>query len=402
MRYNEKHILFERLFLVNKKFLLGFLSFVLVTALSWGLFHHYRTPENDTILLGASLPLSGINSHLGKDVVVGANTYFSHTNARGGVGGKKIEFIQYDDKYEPENTLTHTKTLIEKDNVFALFGFVGTPTVKRVMPLIANSSIPFIGPYTGASFLREENSGNNIINFRSSYAQEIDALVTHLVTDKSISKFAIFYQNDDYGEEGYIALSAALEKHHLKLSAEGTYKRNTLSIHHAIHEIEANKPEAIILVGAYKPTARFIEKVKECCPQNIIFCPISFVNADALVDELGGNAHNILFSQTVPSYNDFSSTEAIEYNNLLAFYYPNEKPSLVSYESYLAAKTVVKALGSINGTITQAKFIDALKHINRYTLDNIPLSYHNSQLLNQVYLSVYKDKEFKIIGKYEY
>jgi len=65
MRYNEKHILFERLFLVNKKFLLGFLSFVLVTALSWGLFHHYRTPENDTILLGASLPLSGINSHLG-------------------------------------------------------------------------------------------------------------------------------------------------------------------------------------------------------------------------------------------------------------------------------------------------------------------------------------------------
>ncbi len=250
------------------------------------------------------------------------------------------------------------------------------------MPLIANSSIPFIGPYTGASFLREENSGNNIINFRSSYAQEIDALVTHLVTDKSISKFAIFYQNDDYGEEGYIALSAALEKHHLKL--------------------KANKPEAIILVGAYKPTARFIEKVKECCPQNIIFCPISFVNADALVDELGGNAHNILFSQTVPSYNDFSSTEAIEYNNLLAFYYPNEKPSLVSYESYLAAKTVVKALGSINGTITQAKFIDALKHINRYTLDNIPLSYHNSQLLNQVYLSVYKDKEFKIIGKYEY
>lgn len=137
------------------------------------------------------------------------------------------------------------------------------------------------------------------------------------VTDKGIKKFAIFYQNDDYGEEGYIA-SSALDKHNLKLTAEGTYKRNTLSIHHAIHEIEASKPEAIILVGAYKPTARFIEKVKECCSNNII-CPIC--QRRCFADELRGNAQNILFSQTVPSYNDYTSAEAIEYNNLLAFYY---------------------------------------------------------------------------------
>ncbi len=393
--------LIQRIFLVKKNFLLWLggitvLSIILVVTL-----RQFRASENETILLGASLPLSGINSHLGKDVVVGANTYFSHTNAKGGVHGKKIEFIQYDDKYEPENTLSHTQTLIEKDKVFALFGFVGTPTVKRVLPLISHTNIPFIAPYTGASFLRD-NSSDNIINFRSSYIEEIDALVDYLTQEKGLSKFAIFYQNDDYGEEGYIALSQALEKHQLKLSAEGTYKRNTLSISHAIHEIESSKPEAIILVGAYKPTARFIEKVKECCPQNIIFCPISFVNADALVDELKGDARNILFSQTVPSYDDFTSSEAIEYTNLLKFYYPNEKPSLVSYESYLAAKTVVKAMREINGLLTQAKFTQALKNTNRYTLDNIPLGYHHSQLLNRVYLSTYENKKFNIISKHEY
>ena len=358
-------------------------------------------PTNNVILLGASLPLSGINSHLGKDVVVGANTYFSHTNAKGGIQGRKIEFIQYDDKYEPENTLSNTLTLIEKDDVFALFGFVGTPTIKRVLPLISHTNIPFIAPYAGASFLRDSNE-KNIINFRSSYTQEIDTLVTYLKTHKNITKFAIFYQNDDYGEEGYIALIHALKKHHLTLSAEGTYKRNTLSIQHAIHEIEAAKPEAIILAGAYKPTARFIEKVKECCPNNIIFCPISFVNADALVQELHGDAKNLLFSQTVPSYDDFSSQEAVEYNNLLKFYYPDEKPSLVSFESFLAAKTVVKALSSIEGRISPSKLSEALKKIHRYTLDNIPLSYHNSQLLNFVYLSTYEQHTFKIIGKYEY
>ena len=387
--------------MVKKNFLLWLGGITVLSVILVMTLRHFRANENETILLGASLPLSGINSHLGKDVVVGANTYFSHTNAKGGVHGKKIEFIQYDDKYEPENTLSHTQTLIEKDKVFALFGFVGTPTVKRVLPLISHTNIPFIAPYTGASFLRD-NSSDNIINFRSSYIEEIDALVDYLTQEKGLSKFAIFYQNDDYGEEGYIALSQALEKHQLKLSAEGTYKRNTLSISHAIHEIESAKPEAIILVGAYKPTARFIEKVKECCPQNIIFCPISFVNADALVDELKGDARNILFSQTVPSYDDFTSAEAIEYTNLLKFYYPNEKPSLVSYESYLAAKTVVKAMREINGLLTQAKFTQALKNTNRYTLDNIPLGYHHSQLLNRVYLSTYENKKFNIISKHEY
>jgi len=401
VRYNEAYQI-KRFFVVNKILLRSLLGGLAVVVLFLGLYRVYETVrEKKVILLGASLPLSGINSHLGKDVVVGANTYFSHTNARGGIDGQKIEFIQYDDKYEPENTLTNTLRLIEKDEVFALFGFVGTPTVKRIMPLVAQTNIPFIAPYTGASFLRD-GGYKSVINFRSSYIQEIDALVRYLVEIKKISKFAIFYQNDDYGEEGYIALSQALSKHKLTLSAEGTYKRNTLSIHHAIHEIEATKPEAIVLVGAYKPTARFIEKVKECCPQDIIFCPISFVNADALVDELKGDARNILFSQTVPSYSDFSSQEAIEYANLLTFYYPNEKPSLVSYESFLAAKVVVKALRSIKGVITPKALTQALKSINPYTLDNVPLGYHHSQLLNKVYLSTYHDKAFNIVESYEY
>lgn len=359
------------------------------------------TPDRNTISLGASLPLSGINSHLGRDVVVGANTYFSHTNARGGVQGKKIEFIQYDDKYEPENTLSNTIKLIAKDDVFALFGFVGTPTVKRILPLISQYDIPFVAPYTGASFLRNKELGT-IVNFRSSYEEEVDALVEYLSKQKQITRFAIFYQNDDYGEEGYIALSHALSKRNLSLSAEGTYKRNTLSIRHAIHEIEAAKPEAIILVGAYKPTARFIEKVKECCPQKIIFCPISFVNADALMGELQGKGENILFSQTVPSYDPFYSKEAIDYLKHLSFYYPEEKPSLVSYEAYLAAKTTVMALKAINGTITRSKFLEKLKFISPSTLDNIPLLYHNVQLLNQVYLSNYVNGKFEIIQKYEY
>ncbi len=387
--------------MVNKNFLI-ILLFIMTILLFTGIFMlNYQSPDKKSILLGTSLPLSGINSHLGKDVVIGANTYFSHTNARGGIQGKKIELIQYDDKYEPENTLSNTITLLTKDDVFALFGFVGTPTVKRVLPIIMQSNIPFIAPYTGATFLRNENA-DNIVNFRSSYAEEVDALVEYLSSVKNVTRFAIFYQNDDYGEEGYIALSQALAKRNLHLIAEGTYKRNTLSIRHAIHEIDSAKPEAIILVGAYKPTARFIEKMKEAGASKVIFSPISFVNADALMNELHGNGENILFSQTIPSYDDVYSKEAVEYLKLLAFYYPEEKPSLVSYESFLAAKATVIALKSIVGPITRTAFLDAIKSLPINTLDNIPLKYRNAQLLNQVYLSIYQNGKFEIIEKYEH
>ncbi|MDD3344010.1 MAG: ABC transporter substrate-binding protein [Sulfurospirillaceae bacterium] len=385
--------------MVNKNFLLLLPVTIVIAFGLW--FAAYQKPlsAKEPIVFGASLPLSGINSNLGQDIAVGANAYFSHINARGGINGRKIEFIQYDDKYEPENTYTNTLKLIQKDKVFGLFGFVGTPTVKRILPLVTNSDIPFIAPYTGAAFLRENNA-NNIINFRSSYQDEIEALVTFLTEKKGFTKFAIFYQNDDYGEEGYIALSEALAKRKLRLQAEGTYKRNTLSIRHAIHEIAAVKPEAIILVGSYKPTARFITKVKECCFDNITFCPISFVNANALIDELGGDGENILFSQTVPSYDEPDSEEAKSYLSLLAFYYPKEKPSLVSYESYLAAKAVVQALQHNGISVTRQTFIDNLKNLNKYTLNDIPLEYYHSQLLNQVYLSTYAHGKFHILEKY--
>jgi len=388
--------------LVNKNFLIILFCSMTVVLFTGIFVLNYPYPDKKTILLGTSLPLSGINSHLGKDIVVGANTYFSHTNARGGIQGKKIELIQYDDKYEPENTLSNTYTLMKKDDVFALFGFVGTPTVKRILPIIKQSNIPFIAPYTGATFLRDEDT-DNIVNFRSSYAEEVDALVKYLTSTQNITRFAIFYQNDDYGEEGYIALSQTLEKHHLHLVGEGTYKRNTLSIRHAIHEIASAKPEAIILVGAYKPTARFISKMRENgSAAHVIFAPISFVNADALINELHGNGKNIFFSQTIPSYDDIYSKEAVEYHTLLSFYYPEERPSLVSYESFLAAKATVIALKSIIGPLTRTSFLAAIKSLPINTLDNIPLKYRNAQLLNQVYLSTYHDGKFEIIQKYEH
>ncbi|MCF6172559.1 MAG: ABC transporter substrate-binding protein [Campylobacteraceae bacterium] len=347
------------------------------------------------IKLGASLPLSGINQNLGYEVVTGSNSYFDYVNSHGGIDGKKIKFIYYDDKYEPEITLTNINKLIKKDKVFALFDFVGTPTVKKILPLIKKTKIPFIAPYTGASFLRSPTI-KNIVNLRSSYKEEIDALVEYLVKNKKLIKFSIFYQNDDYGIEGYKALLSALKTRNLKLQSEGTYKRNTLFIKQAIYDIEQNKPEAIILVGAYKPTARFIKKARNSSLKNVIFCPISFVNADALMSELNNNGKNIIFSQVVPSYSDDTKTTR-EYKKLLNFYYPSHKPTFASFESYLAAKVVVKALKKLNGDINAKDFLYHIKHLSVNTLGSIKIKYKNSQLINRVYLSHFLKGKFLVL-----
>ncbi|MDX1809238.1 MAG: ABC transporter substrate-binding protein [Sulfurospirillaceae bacterium] len=379
-----------------KKSYIAFLLFFIVLISFIGYIFIAKTQEPHEIKLGASLPLSGINQNLGEEIVVGANTYFHYINKKGGINGKKIKFIYYDDKYEPEITWSNTEKLINKDKVFALFDFVGTPTVKKIMPIIEQSNIPFIAPYTGASFLRNPNI-KNIVNFRSSYQEEINALVDYLVKNKMFTKFSIFYQNDDYGKEGYIALLNALKQKGLDLLSEGTYKRNTLFIKQAIYDIKAKEPEAIILVGAYKPTARFIRKArKDDSFKDTIFCPISFVNANALTQELHNNGKNLLFSQTVPTYTN-NTPQDQEYLRLLSIYYPNHSPTFASFESFLAAKVLVNALSKIKGDISAKKFLENIKSLNSTTLGDIKIHYKNSQLLNSVYLLKFEDEKFKTI-----
>jgi ABC-type branched-subunit amino acid transport system substrate-binding protein len=352
--------------------------------------------EFKTIRLGSSLPIHGINKQLGNEILEGINTHFKYINQKGGIQNKIIEFVYYDDKYEPQNTLINTKKLMLDKKLFALFSFVGTPTVKKILPIIDN--IPFIAPYTGASFLRTSNK-QNIINFRSSYKEEVENIVNYLYKFKNIKKFAIFYQNDDYGIDNYNALVDVLNKKNLKLIAEGTYKRNTLSIRHAFLEIKNKNPDAIILAGAYKPSAAFIKQARKYFANNIIFVPISFVNANALIKELNYNGKNIIFSQTVPSYNNKNLPIAKEYLKQLKNYYPKSEPSFASFEGFISAKIVSKALQNIKGNITQDKFLDNLKHFKPSNLGGIPIKYHNTQLLNKVYLLRYANNKFYPIEK---
>ena len=350
-----------------------------------------------TLYVGSSLPMTGIIKSWGDSVNSGVNSYFKYANENNLIKNKNIEFLVYDDKYEPELTLGNTNKLIYQDKIFALFGYVGTPTVKRVLPILYDEDIPFFSAFTGASFLRD-NKNTNFINFRSSYEQEIETLINYLSVQKKLDKIAVFYQNDDYGEEGYISLLELLKKKNLSLVAEGSYKRNTLSISHAFNEIKNAKPEVIFMIGAYKTNSLFIKKAKE--NENLkdaIFCNISFGDANSMVKELeklNTNSKNLIFSQVVPNYADKNLPIVLEYQNLMQKYYPKEELGFLSFEAFLSAKILVNAISRIKGDITRKKFLYMLKTTPTNLLDGINLEFKNFQLLNKIYLFKYENNEF--------
>ena len=374
--------------MVKKPFLILFLILACTGLISY--MYWTSTPKNSPIILGASLPLDGINKELGNEVVIGANIWFDHINDNGGIRGKTIKFIAYDDKYEPQNTAHNLDRLLNEDKAFALFGFVGTPTIKKIFPKVTSVQLPMVASYTGAAFLRQDGA-DGVVNFRTSYQNEIDTLVEHLHVTQGLTRFAIFYQNDVFGEEGYIATVNALKNHGLSLSGEGTYKRNTLSIRHALHEIQSTNPQAIIMVGAYKPSAHFIKVAREQGLKDVVFCPISFVNADALVVELGHQTKNILFSQTVPSYDPAASIAAKEYTTLLEHYAPGHPPSFASFETFLAAKTFTRAVELTTGRLTRGKLLDVLSSHQHINLGEVDVEFNPIHMHPHVYLYAYQN-----------
>src|SRR3546814_14190922 len=103
---------------------------------------------------------------------------FAEANSKGGIAGRQLELKSYDDGYEPERAIAHTKTLITQDQVFALIGGVGTPTSSATQPIAPEAGVPFIGPFTGAGFLRSPHPCN-AVNVRATYPPETPARNHH-------------------------------------------------------------------------------------------------------------------------------------------------------------------------------------------------------------------------------
>ena len=344
--------------------------------------------SDERILFGQSAAFSGPAQELGKNMRIGIEAAFQEANARGGVQGRQLSLLSLDDTYEPEAAIANTRRLIEQEGIFALIGAVGTPTSLSATPVAAAAGVPYIAPFTGAAFLREDR-WQNVINLRASYNQETEAMVARLTTDLGIKRIAVMYQDDSFGRAGYRGVRQALERRSMEPVAIGVYPRNTTAIKTGLLNLHSANPDAVILIGAYQPVATLIAWARHT-GLDPVFMTISFVGSNALAEELGRGGVGVFVTQVVPFPTNDIPRVGIAYRRALAAHAPEATPGFVSYEGYLAGRLAIAALERCGREVDRAGFLKSLRGADTIDLDGFELRYgaNDNQGSDAVFLTV--------------
>ena len=351
------------------------------------LLHPVQTVGAEELVFGQSAALSGPARALGQGMRVGLLAAFEAVNQQGGIHGQRLVLDSLDDAYEPEAAIANTRALIQR-NVFALVGAVGTPTSLAAQPIATEAGVPYIAPFTGAEFLRDAQLRPNVLNMRASYYQETEEILTRLTTDLGVQRIGILYQNDSYGRAGLTGVRRAVAHHNLPLVAEADYPRNTEAVKVALLDLRRSRPEAIVIIGAYKPAAALIRWARRL-DFNPYFVTISFVGS-ALAQELGLHGGGVYVTQVVPFPTDVSLPIVAHYQQALAAVDPESVPGFVSLEGYLAGRLVAEGLRLAGPNPTRTGFLDALRQAETIDLDGFLLRYgpEDNQGSDQVYLTM--------------
>ena len=382
----------------------------------------------DDLVIGMSAAFAGPSRGLGIELYRGSEAYIRHVNDTGGVHGRRIVIRAYNDGYDPIPAIRNTIQLIEKDRVFLLFNYVGTPTVTRVLPLLKSymsASVYLLFPFTGAQPHREPPYDDVVFNLRASYRDETAGLVDHFVRSGR-KRIGVFYQVDAYGRSGWDGVRRALKKHDLRIVEEATYRRGTpytRSFREQVEILRRADPDAVISIGAYAASAAFIRDARDA-GWVIPIANVSFVGSENLLalllasgrgSERDYTAH-LINSQVVPSYEDTALPAVREYRDLMGRYQPmppreitaeDYRPlpySFVSFEGFLNAKLLVEVLRRIGPSPDRARLRQVMEGITSLDIGILaPVSFgpRKHQGLDKVYYTTVENGRFVPLKDWE-
>lgn len=329
-------------------------------------------PGGDALLLGQSAPFSGPSAQLGQEYREGAEAWFAEVNRRGGIHGRPVRLVSRDDRYEPELTLRNTQQLLEQDRVLALFGYVGTPTSKVVLPLVERERIPFVAPLTGAQVLRQPLRPT-VFNLRASYQAEIDRIVNDLVRDAR-HRIAVLYQDDAFGEDGLAATHQALRRHGLRPVATASVERNSTQVGAAAASIQAANPNAVVIITAYPSSAAFSREMRRRGGTAQLM-NVSFVGTRGLQEALpGGHASGIGIAQVVPFPWNRRVPVVATYQRLMQRQSSQAQLSFTSLEGFLAAQLMTEGLRRAGPNPSREQLVQGLESIEALDLGGYTLT----------------------------
>ena len=395
----------------------------LAVGFSWLLlFLPISSAAAEDIVLGMSAAFKGASRGLGIELYRGSMAFFEYVNReKGGVHGHKIILKAYDDGYDPASAVKNTITLLERDHPFLLYGYVGTPTVTRVLPLLKlheeRHAFLFF-PFTGAQPQRLPPYDGFVFNLRASYQQETGEMVEQFLKIGR-KRIAVFYQIDAYGRSGWDGVRTGLAKHDLSIAEEATYRRGapfSSDFGPQVTLLRKAGADAVICVGAYAACGAFIREARDA-GWDIPIANVSFVGSENLLGLLleHGKAQgkdysaNLINSQVVPNYYRDDLPAVKEYRELMDRYKPmpgvelveaDYRPlpySYVSLEGFLDAKVMVEILTRMGDNLDKKRLPEVVESIDRFDVGiDVPVSFgpKHHQGLQRVYFTTVKDGRF--------
>jgi branched-chain amino acid transport system substrate-binding protein len=318
-----------------------------------------------SVVIGSCSALEGPSHALGMETVTGASAYFSLINEDGGVNGRKLKLISYDDSYDPAKTQACFERLLS-DNVFAMGLFVGTPTAVKYVPLAESNKIPLIGLFTGAQTLYAPMR-HWVVNVRASYYDETREQIEGVWDKLGYRKIGVIYPEDAFGTAVLGGVTEALKARGALPVKVSSYERQTANVGGAIDTVRAANPQAVVIVGPPNTVAPILKQAhaKNWRP---LFLTVSFVGTDELIAEAGDDAEGMVITQVVPPYYLTDLKGVALYRRTLSKYAPSARPNFVSLEGFVDGMVMVEGLKRAGKELTRDGLIHGIESIHEEDL----------------------------------
>jgi branched-chain amino acid transport system substrate-binding protein len=317
------------------------------------------------ILIGSCSALEGPSHFLGIETVTGAKAYFAMVNDAGGVDGRKLKLLTYDDSYDPAKTEACFNRLMEQ-KVFGLGFFVGTPTAVKYIPMAESNKIPLVGLFTGAQTLYVPLR-HWIVNVRASYFDETREQIDGMWSALGYKKIGVIYPEDAFGSAVLEGVKAALKSHGAEPIAVASYQRQTAQVGGAIDTVRAAHPDAVVVVGPSNTVAPIL-KQSHAKGWKPLFLTVSFVGTDDLIQEAGADAEGTVITQVVPPYFLTDLKTIALFRRELTKYFPSAQPNFVSLEGFVDAMVLVEGLKRAGKDLTREGLIRGIESIHELDL----------------------------------
>ena len=369
----------------------------------------YDTGASDTeIKIGNIMPYSGPASAYG---VIGKTeeAYFKKINAEGGINGRKINFVTYDDAYSPPKAVEQVRKLVESDEVLVVFNPLGTPSNTAMQKYLNSKKVPQLFVATGATKWNEPKDFPWTMGWQPSYQSEARIYAKFLMKEKPDAKIAVFYQNDDFGKDYLKGLKDGFGAKASMIIAEESYETSEPTIDSHIVKLKATGADVFINIATPKFAAQAIKKIAEIEWKPMHLLTNVSASVGSVIKPAGfENAQGILSAAYAKDGADaqWDNDPAMKkFYDFLAKYYPeaNKLDGSVVY-GYGAAQTMVKVLEMCGDDLTRANVMKQAASLKDFTPDTllpgvkINTSAKDFAPIEQLQMQRFKGEKWELFG----